>query len=893
MAENYHALSEESVMERLGTSRSGISDAEAKARLEKHGRNMLAKRREFRALKLALNQFASAIVIVLIFAGAIAYFLSDALDAIAIFGIVLLNAALGFIQEYKAESAMDALRKMTALRAIVVRRGARLAIDAEEVVPGDIVLLEAGTKVPADLRLIEAVNLQIDEAILTGESSPAKKQTMPVSGLAPVAERADMAFANTIVTYGHGAGVVVSTGMGTEFGRVAGMVQEIREEQAPLKRRLEELARQMGVAVVAIVAVVFALGVMRGAGIFEMFMVAVSLGVAAIPEGLPAILTITLGIGMLAMARRNALVRKMPSIEALGSATVICSDKTGTITRNEMVVEKVFADGTVFEVSGNGYEPKGEFTVGGKKINIAENGSLAMVLKVAAHCGNATLQAEGGTYTVIGDPTEGALACAAMKAGVCADEERVDEIPFSSERKMMTTVHRTKGGKIAYTKGSMEHLIAACEFVLEEGKVGRLTEKRRNELLRAANGFASEAYRVLGFAYREIRGNEAAEEEMVFAGIAAMRDPPREGVEKAIESCRNAGIRVKIITGDNALTAAAVAKKIGLEGRVVTGNEIDAMGKAEFSDAVRDVVVFARVNPQHKYMIVSELMEQGEVVAATGDGVNDAPALKKANVGIAMGIKGTDVAKEASDIVLKDDHFGTIVSAVKEGRRVYANIRNFIKYLLSANLNEIAIIAATTIANLPLAMLPLQILWMNIATDSLPALALGTERAEKGIMNRPPRNPKEGILKPVLGFIAIATVVAFCATMIAYFYGLGIDGANGINAYDLSANSYARTMVFCTAVIFELFLVFGCRFEGRGIFEESPLTNKYILAAVLVSIALQFALVQSAVLQGIFHTVALAPFDWLVVFTLSGLAFAVPYLNNTYEGLRKKPTSSA
>ncbi|MFH1224542.1 MAG: cation-transporting P-type ATPase [Candidatus Diapherotrites archaeon] len=893
MAENYHALSEESVMKGLGTTRAGISDAEARARLEKHGRNALAKRREFRMLKLALNQFTSFLVLILVFAGAISYMFGDPLDAAAIFAIIFINAALGFFQEYKAESAMDALRKMTALRAVVVRQGARVMVDAEEVVPGDIVLLEAGTKVPADLRLIEAVNLQIDEAVLTGESNPAKKQTLGVAERAPVAERSNMAFANTIVTYGHGAGAVVSTGMNTEFGRVAGMVQEIREEQTPLKRRLEELARQLGIAVVAVIAVLFALGVMRGTGMFEMFMVAVSLGVAAIPEGLPAIITITLGIGIIAMARRNALVRKMPSIEALGSATVICSDKTGTITRNEMVVERIFADGEVAEVSGKGYEPKGEFTIGGNKAVPAGGSALATVLRISAHCSNATLQRDGDTYGVIGDPTEGALVCAAMKAGIKASEERVDEIPFSSERKMMTTVHRSKGAKIAYTKGGIEQVLGACDYVFENGKEAALTAKRRRELLETANRFASEAYRVLGFAYRELKRDEAAEEKMVFAGIAAMRDPPREGVKKAIEICRSAGIKVKIITGDNALTAAAIAKKIGLDGSAVTGNELDAMGKREFAKTVRERAVFARVNPKHKYMIVSELIAQGEVVAATGDGVNDAPALKKANVGIAMGIKGTDVAKEASDIVLKDDDFGTIVVAVKEGRRVYSNIRNFVKYLLSANLNEIAIIAATTIAHLPLAMLPLQILWMNIVTDSLPALALGTERAEKGIMGKPPRNPKEGIIRPILPFLIIATVLGLGATMAAYFYGLGIDEVRGIDAHDLGAASYARTMVFCTVIIFELLLVFGCRFEGKGVLEESPLTNRYLVVAVLASLLLQVAVVHVHWLQGVFRTVALSPFDWAVVFALSAVALAVPYAHNAYAGFMGKRAARA
>ncbi|MBU0662535.1 HAD-IC family P-type ATPase [Candidatus Micrarchaeota archaeon] len=859
---------------------SGLGNEDAQKRLEKHGRNMIERQHGFRAIKLLLNQFRSMLVFILVIAGAVAFAFGEALDAIAIFAIVLINAGLGFFQEYKAEKAMEALRKMTALRAVVLREGRHVLIDAEELVPGDIVLLEEGSKVPADLRLIEAVNLRIDEALLTGESTPMRKETAAVSDKATVAERRCIAFANTIVTYGRGKGVVVSTGMHTEFGKVAEMVRGIKEEDTPLKQRLGALASQLGIAVLFVVVLIFAAGMWAGRGMLEMFMVAVSLGVAAMPEGLPAVITITLGIGILAMARRNALVRKMPSIEALGSATVICTDKTGTLTRNEMIVEKVYANRLVVEVSGEGYAPKGDFSIGKARIDPKKDSALNMLLKIAVHCNNATLQKEGKAYGIIGDPTEGALACAAEKAGIKADEERVDELPFSSKRKMMTTVHVSHGERIAYTKGALDRVLEGCTHIFEEGEEKRLLGKRKTELKAEAGEFGRDAYRVLGFSYRKLDDGKIEESGMVFAGMTAMRDPPREGVAEAIETCKGAGIKVKIITGDDVITASAIAARVGLDGGAITGRELDAMGKREFAHAVRKHTVFARVEPEHKYRIVEALMESGEIVAVTGDGVNDAPALKKADVGVAMGIKGTDVAKEASDIILKDDDFSTIVVAVREGRRVYSNIRGFIKYLLSANVNEIAVVAATTLAHLPLALLPLQILWMNIATDSLPALALGTEKAERGAMKRPPHNPKEGIIRPMLPFLAVATLLAFGVTMAAYFYGLGVDEAMGIDAHDLGAGSYARTMLFSAAIIFEMVLVFGCRFEGRGVFDENPFSNRYLVAAVLVSIAMQFAVVYVAPLQAVFRTVPLAPFDWVLIFALCSSALAVPYINN-------------
>lgn len=900
MAKQWHNLNGREVIKKLHSSEEGLSEAEAKKRLEKCGLNKLVEEKKLSVLKLFISQFTSFLIIILILAGIVSLLIGESLNAIAIFVIVIINAILGFGQEYKAEKAMEALKKMTALKARVIRGGIVKEIDSTLLVAGDLVLLDTGDKVPADLRLVESTNLKIDEAVLTGESTPVGKNIEEIVGEAPISDRKNLAFANTIVTYGRGKGIVVETGMQTEFGKIAGMIKEIKEEETPLRKRLEVLAKQLGIGIIIVVLVLFGIGTVRGIEAYEMFMVSVSLGVSAIPEGLPAVITITLAIGIMQMAKRNALVRKMPSIETLGSATVICSDKTGTITRNEMVVEKIYVNNKLINVSGKGYEPEGEFLFGGKKINPLKEKELNLLLRIGAECNNAVLSREKKLYSIVGDPTEGALIVTAEKAGLKNSLKRVGEIPFSSERKMMTTINeKAKGKGVAYSKGALEKILSISEYIYENGEVVKLSSAKRKELINKEGMLAKKAYRVLAFAFKELKG-EAKEGEiekgMVFVGLAAMRDPPRKDVRNAIALCKSAGIKVKIITGDNALTASAIAEKIGLEGRAIKGEELEGLKKEELWEIVKETTVFARASAEHKYKIISILQEMGEVVAVTGDGVNDAPALKKADIGVAMGIKGTDVAKEASDIVLRDDNFSTIVTAIKEGRRVYSNIKNFIKYLLSVNFSQIIVITFTSIFFLPLPLLPLQILWLNIATDSLPALALGREGPEPGIMNKPPRNPKEGILAKTKTFLLIATILAAATTFIGYLYGMHQDNLEGIDLGDFGIPTKARTIALSVSVIFELLFVFNCRYENKSALELNPFSNKALVGAVFISLLLHASMIYGLPYAAAsfgnpeFNVLAFAPLsvlDWIIIFALASLSLLVPYFNRAVKGIMK------
>ena len=893
MAEKWYNKPVPEVIKGLGAIEDGgLPTAEAGKRLDKYGRNVLEREKRFDVLGLLVRQFTSLLVVILIFASAVSFIIGHELDAYAIFGIVIINALLGFFQEFKAEKAMEALRKMTAQEAEVFRDGGLRKIDAQYVVPGDIVAVEAGSKVPADLRIIEAYALRVDQASLTGESEPVEKITDCLRGEKTIAEQNNMLFANTVVVGGRARGVVVGTGMETEFGKIAGILKEFEREETPLKRRLDVLAKDITKFTLVLLALLFLIGVVAQQDLFYMFETVVALGVSAVPEGLPAVITITLALGMNQMAKNNAIVRKMPAVETLGSATVICTDKTGTITKNEMSVERVYFGGKVAEVTGAGYAPIGEIRIDGIRVKAAEISGLNKVLEIGLNCNDAVLGKTDGHWEIIGDPTEGALVVAAEKAEVKAKHKKTWEIPFSSERKMMSTVHPASAEfEVVYTKGALEKILEVCDKIQDGNKVGKLDLVRRKEVLEAGERLGAEAYRVLGFSYKEVKEGErkGLESSMVFAGFVAMRDPPRAGVNEAINACKTAGIRVIMITGDNPLTASAIAERVGMgeDIKTYTGKELDLMGEREFKKAVEEAGVFARVDPEHKLRIVEVLKDKGEIVAVTGDGVNDAPALKKANIGIAMGIKGTDVAKGASDIVLNDDNFVTIVGAIEEGRRIYSNIRNFVKYLLSVNFSELGVIGATTLAGLPLPMLALQILWINIATDSLPALALGRERAEKGTMQEKPRNPKEGILHNLKGFLLTATVLAIIVTFVAYFAGLSWDYANGVDVWDLASNSKARTLAFSSSIMFELFFVFSCRGK-RGVFHTNLFSNKSMLAAVFASFLLLAAVIYIPVLQDIFRTVALDGFDWLLLLGLALTSTTVPYVVEWIHKFRKR-----
>ena len=886
MPANWYSLDAAQALRELGSQEKGLSEAEAVERLQKFGYNRLAAGKRTTALGMFVAQFNNFLVLILIAAGGVSFFLGDEVDAIAIFAIVVLNAVFGFVQEFKAEKAMEALKKMTALHAKVVRDGIPREIDAAELVPGDLVLLDEGSKFPADLRLIESVNLKVDEALLTGESNPVTKTAESLDGKRVLADQKNMGFMNTIVTYGRGKGLVIGTGMQTEFGKIAGIIKEIEEEDTPLKKKLNGLAKQLGWGTMAIIAVLFAIGLFEGRPWLEMFITSVSLGVAAIPEGLPAVITITLALGVQQMAKANALVRRMPAVEALGSATVICSDKTGTLTRNEMVAERVYVNGRMLEVSGTGYELEGKLLFEGREVRLGEDRELTGLLEAANNCNDASIAGTNGTISAVGDPTELALIALARKGGAKEKMSRLDEVPFSSERKMMTTVHAVNGKTLAYSKGALERMLEACDRVSELGSVKPLTAEKRQALTLVGNQLAEQAYRVLGLAFKELdqgTGSEAYERGLVFLGLVGLRDPPREEVVEAIALCHSAGIKVKIITGDNALTAKAIGEKIGLPSpQVFTGNDLDALDEQGFREAVKAASIFARVNPEHKFRIVKALKEMGEIVAVTGDGVNDAPALKQSDIGIAMGIKGTDVTKEASDIVLRDDNFATIVKAVKEGRRIYANIRSFIRYLLAANITEVLIVAIATTAALPLPLSAIQLLWINLVTDGLPALALGVEPAEQDLMRRKPANPRAKVLHGMLPFIAISGLLGTVAALVGYGEGLGLlglgSGHEGVEK--------ARTVVFTIVVIYEMFLVFNARGDVKSIFELHPFSNKWLMAGVASAIGLQFLVIYHPLLQPFFKSVPLDLEDWGVILACSALAFTVPYLNRGWRKLR-------
>lgn len=889
MSDSWHSLHVGQVFDKLKTGENGLSQHDAKQRLEKFGLNKIKEGKQKTVFEMVIEQFKEFLVLILIGAAIVSYAVGEVLDAAAIIAIVIINAIIGVVQEFKAEKAMGALKAMTALKAIVIREGKKHEIDAEQIVPGDIIVLEAGMKVPADLRLIEAVNLKIDEALLTGESNPVSKKIEPVAGEKTIADRVNCAFANTLVTYGRGVGIVIETAMQTEFGKIAEKLGQIEEEQTPLQKNLAHLGKQLGLLFVGLVALVFAVGVFTKGfswhNIMFMFQTAVALAVAAIPEGLPAVVTVTLAVGTLQMAKKNAIVRKMSAVEALGSATVICSDKTGTITRNEMCVEKVYADGKQFVVNGTGYSRAGEILLGERKVDAKKMPGLWKLLEISENCNDAEInEDERKQVEVIGDPTEAALIALAGRAGITTKMQRADEVPFSSDRKMMTTVHKIDGKLVVYTKGALGKILVACDRIYENGKTSKLTQEKRKQLIQVEADFSSKAYRVLAFSFKEISQGREYEKGQTFVGMAAMKDPPRDGVKEAIELCKTAGIRVVMITGDNAITAKAVGERIGMfNTAVITGEELDKLDKKEFAEAVKSHDIFARVDPHHKFDIISTLKDHGHVVAVSGDGVNDAPAVKKADIGISMGIKGTDVTKEASDVVLRDDNFATIVAAVQEGRRIFSNIKSFVRYLLAANVGEVAVIFGSILARLPTVLEPLQLLWINIVTDSLPALALGYEKADKGIMDKKPRDPKEGVLVGSAPYIAIAAIFVLGTTLAAYFYGMQEDVSKGLDLFDDELPNKARTMAFATIVVFELLFAFSSRMIDKTAFELPLFSNKALWLAVSASFLLQVAVVYHGFLQKIFETVPLGLTDWAIVFALASTSFAVPYVARVFK----------
>lgn len=879
MNTEFHAMKAEEATRALESSLQGLSEEEAKRRLEEFGFNELMEGKSAVALRIFLRQFKDVFVIMLLIAVSLSVLAGKGIDALAISAIVVLNSVVGFVQEYRSEKAMEAMKNLTAPKARVMRDGGERVIPAREVVPGDLIILESGDRIPADARLIETVDLNTDESVLTGESVPEEKNTVAVNVHTPIADRENMVFMATHVVYGRGKAVVTSTGMNTEFGKIAEMVQAIEEEETPLKLRLRRFAKKLGILVTFACAAIFLLEGLRGAPLVGSFFLAVALAVSAVPEGLPAIVTVTLALGARGLAKRNAITRRLSSVEALGSTTVICSDKTGTLTKDEMTVRKIYSNDQKVEVTEIGYEPRGEFHQDNKAINPKDDPHLMLLLRIGALCNNARLIREDA-WRIVGDPTEGALVVVATKAGIQQDEAsrqypRVGEIPFSSERKRMTTIHSAPSGeRSAYVKGAPEIILKRCAHFLEEGNVKGLTEKEKKKILEINEKMASGALRVLGMAYRrlpddlKVFAEGSVERDLIFVGLMGMIDPPREEVKEANRLCEQAGIKTVMITGDHKLTAVAIAKELGMlkSGLVLTGAELDKMGDEELEKIVEDVTVYARVSPQHKLRIVKALKKRGHIVAMTGDGVNDAPALKNADIGIAMGITGTDVTREAADMVLADDNFATIVEAVKEGRNIYDNMRKFIRYLLSSNFDGILVVSTFAILGLPIPLIPAMILWVNLATDGGPAVALSIDPPTEDAMQRPPRSPKAGILHGMITFI-IAYVILQSGTTIFIFWWKYFWVGSTLEA--------ARTVAFMQVCIFELVVVWNCRSERHNAFKVGFFSNKFLLVAVVASFLLTVSLCYVPVLRLMFGTVPLELHDWIWILAISSLGFAV------------------
>jgi Ca2+-transporting ATPase len=819
-----------------------------------------------------LAQFAELIVLILIVAALIAGALGEWLDAVAILAIVIINGALGFLQEERAQRELAALRQRTAYSATVVRGGQQMALPADELVPGDLVELEAGDHVPADVRLTETFAFSVQEAALTGESVPTSKSA---SAILPestaLAERANMAYLGTTAVSGRAMAIVVGTGMRTELGRIAGLLGRQLPELTPLQKRLSELGRKLLVVCLGIVAVIFALQLARGGNVIEVFMASVSLAVAAIPEGLPAVVTVILAVGLRRMVRRNALIRKLPSAETLGCVTVICSDKTGTLTRNEMTVERIITSASSFEVTGVGYSPSGMFLLDSEPIRPESHSELLAILEAGVYCNRArliTTQRET-ICQVLGDPTEGALLVVARKAGLPheLDGRIVHENPFDSERKLMSVVVAMDDGRtIMYVKGAPEVVLRNCVREQTAFRAQPLEPQSRDRLREQSAAMAADSLRVLAVAYKLIdaQANEENESDLTFLGLIGMRDLPREEAREAVRKCYLAGIRPVMITGDHPATALAIASKLGIGGpgdEVVAGSELDRLSDEELHRRVNEIRVFARVTAEHKLRIVSALKAHHHVVAMTGDGVNDAAAVKMADIGIAMGITGTDVTKEAADMVLVDDNFASIVSAVEEGRAIFDNIQKFVHYLLSTNAGEVLLLFFAAIAGWPLPLAAIQILWINLVTDGLPALALGMEPPEPDIMRRPPRPASQPVIAGWHSVVVLIHGLLIALAGLTVF--LLVSGAPG---YSLE---YSRTATFCTVAFAQLFFAIGCRSPRRTMPELGLLSNHYLLIAMLCSVVLQIMIVTLPAVRPIFGLEELSSWDWGLVFVIS------------------------
>lgn len=885
----------EEVAESLETSLSeGLTSESAQTKLQTLGPNELKEQEGKSFLQKLLAQFSDFLILILIAAALISVFVGEAKDAIVIMSIVIVNALLGLYQEGKAEKALEALKKMASPTAKVLRDGKPKEIPSSQLVPGDLVILETGDIIPADLRLVESSNLKVEEASLTGESVSVEKRAQETyTTEVSLGDRHNMAYMSTIITYGRGKGVVVETAEGTEIGKIAAMIQTFEEEATPLQKKLNQLGKVLGITTIAVCVAVFGIGLLQGREVLEMFMIAISLAVAAIPEGLPAIVTIVLAIGMNKMVERNAIVKKLLAVETLGATSVICTDKTGTLTQNEMTVVKVLADNKLIEVEGTGYEPVGDFKLNGATVDKEEVSGLKLLLTIAALANDAKLDNSSGLYRIIGDPTEGALVTLAGKAGIDSAElnhmyKRIEEIPFDSERKMMTTFHDMPNdeGVSSFTKGAPDIIIGRCNRIILDGRLQDFTPELKKEVLNVNSELSRSALRVLAFAFKEyasLPSNPSPgsnETDMIFVGLTGMIDPPRPEAREAIALCKKAGVNAIMITGDYKETAFAIAKDLGMadnEDQAMMGEKLDGISDEELQEVVKKTKVFARVSPEHKVRIVSALRANGDIAAMTGDGVNDALAIKKADIGVSMGITGTDVAKNTAEMILTDDNFASIVAAVEEGRIIFSNIKKFVYFLLSCNIGEILLVFTSILMNLPVPLLPIQLLWLNLVTDSFPALALGVEKGEPDIMNQPPRNPDEAILdKRMLVGVTFQAIAVAAASLSAYILALRLYGLDNIEE--------ARTITFATLIVAELLRAYSSRSQKFTLAKIGVFSNKSMVYATLGAFLLLLAVIYIPFMNGIFYTFPLTVVDWEIVLSFAFIPLVVGELTKVVMG---------
>lgn len=876
--EKVYLKTSKEVMASLHTEQTiGLSDEEVKRRIHKYGENKLVSKKGRTIWAMILEQFTDFLIIILIIAAIASIGVGETVDGIVIIGIVILNAMLSVIQENKANNALEALQKMAAAKAKVLRGGKLIKVLSTELVPGDIVYLEAGDYIPADFRLFLSVNLQVNESSLTGESvSSDKDADAVIEQEVGVGDCVNMVFAGTIVTYGRGRGIVTGTGMNTQIGQIAQMIQDVEEEKTPLQNKLADLGKLLGIACIIVCVIIFAIGIFRKMPLIEIFMTAVSLAVAAIPEGLPAVVTAVLAIGMQKMTKQNAILKKLSAVETLGSTTVICSDKTGTLTQNKMTVVRIYDGQNFWKVTGTGYRIEGDIICENNP-EIVQSLGLEETIKAGVLCNDALYKKEESD--IIGDPTEGALVVLGEKAGqsksaLKKEYPRIGELAFDSDRKLMSTFHKdvkapTEDTVRIYTKGAPDIILSRATHFIKDGQIIPLTEEKRAEIMDANTYFAKDALRVLGFAFKEVQqvpGDEDIERDLIFAGLSGIIDPPREEAKKAIAQCGKAGIQVVMITGDHKITGGAIAKQLGIiddDAQSIDGLELDQYSDEELVDLVGNYRVYARVSPQHKVRIVKAIRASKNIVAMTGDGVNDAPALKQADIGIAMGITGTDVAKEAADMILTDDNFASIVAAVEEGRTIYSNIRKFIGFLISCNMGELLLIFVAMLLGKDIPLLPIHLLWINLITDSFPAFSLGLEPKEEGIMDQPPRDPNEPIIdKRMRVALPIQSITLALAAYLSFLYG------HTIEIYPNTMDT-ARTCAFITLSVGELLRAYSARSETKPLYKMKIFSNRYLNISVIVSLVLLIGVVYIPFFQPIFHTVGLTKSELSVVLALA------------------------